>query len=302
MLQFDAIHALCAKHGCEILRNEPLSAHTTFRIGGACKAMILLPDVAAAQAVIAYLNAEGIPHRIIGRGSNLLVSDAGYDGVVLKLHGALAQKISIQPGGSIYCGAGVPLVKLCTAAAEAGLSGLEFAYGIPGTVGGAVYMNAGAYGGEMAQVLTEVEALTADGKLQTLTAADLQLSYRRSCLMETPMTVLSVTLRCQAAEKAAIWAKMNDFLARRKEKQPLEYPSAGSTFKRPAGSYASMLIDQCGLKGYRVGDAQVSEKHAGFVINRGAATYADVMAVCTHVQQVVQAQTGYHLELEPELL
>ena len=304
MLNLDALAALCRQYGAEFAADEPMSAHTTFRVGGNCRAFITLKDAQAAAAVIGFLRDGKTPFRLIGRGSNLLVRDTGYPGVVLVLGGALAEVE--EPGTpdseTVVCGAGASLKNLCLAAQSRGLTGLEFAYGIPGTVGGAVYMNAGAYDGEMSQVLESVTVLDENGEQQELPASALSLSYRHSIFMEQPQTILKAAVKLKKGDPAAIRARMQELLARRQEKQPLEYPSAGSTFKRPAGSYASLLIDQCGLKGYRVGGAQVSEKHAGFVINRGSATYADIMAVCRHVQETVKAQTGYHLELEPETL
>lgn len=292
---------LCEETGAQIQTDVPMSEHTSFHIGGACRALVTLPDAAACQKIVRRLRTDRIPFRLIGRGTNLLVPDSGYRGVVLKLGGSLAGQPVVE-GETITCGAGTSLKNLCLAALSASLTGLEFAYGIPGSVGGAVYMNAGAYDGEMQGVLTEVTFLNSDAELRTLSAAELGLGYRHSVFMEHDWLILSAKLTLQKGDSDAIRARMRELLGRRQEKQPLEYPSAGSTFKRPAGSYASKLIDECGLKGYRVGGAQVSTKHAGFVVNRGGATYADVMAVCKHVQETVQAKTGFVLELEPEIL
>ena len=219
----------------------------------------------------------------------------------MKLGGALAEEIRCADG-IVTCGAGVTLQKLCQFALDHCLTGLEFAYGIPGSVGGAVYMNAGAYDGEFSQILLSVTLLDDSGEIRTVSADELELSYRHSILMEKKWTVLTVSVVLEEGSRDEIRAKMQDLIGRRKSKQPLEFPSAGSTFKHPAGSFASKLIDECGLKGYTVGGAQVSEKHAGFVINRGGATFADIMAVCSHVQETVLKQTGFRLELEPEIL
>jgi len=293
--------ALCEQNGAQIARAEPMSAHTTFHIGGPCLALITLPDITACQNIVAYLREQSIPFRLIGRGSNLLVPDTGYTGVVLKLGGKFADPPKMQDD-CIVCGAGASLKNLCLAALNAARTGLEFAYGIPGSVGGAVYMNAGAYGGEISQVIVSAEILDETGCIRTLPREALDLRYRHSIFMERDWIILSASFRLTEGDPAIIRETMHDLLGRRQTKQPLEYPSAGSTFKRPEGSYASLLIDRCGLKGYRVGGAQVSSKHAGFVVNRGGATYADVMAVCAHVQETVRTQTGYTLELEPEIL
>ena len=293
--------AVCAQAGAVLEQQVPLSALTTFKIGGCCAALVTLPDEAAAKTVFSYLRAEQIPYFLIGRGSNLLAPDEGFDGVIVKLGGALADEIRCDDG-IVTCGAGVTLQKLCQFALDHCLTGLEFAYGIPGSVGGAVYMNAGAYDGEFSQILLSVTLLDDAGEIRTVPADELGLSYRHSILMEKKWTVLTVSVMLEEGSRDEIRAKMQDLIGRRKSKQPLEFPSAGSTFKRPAGSFASKLIDECGLKGYTVGGAQVSEKHAGFVINRGGATFADVMAVCQHVQETVKAQTGFVLELEPEII
>ena len=303
MLDLASLTALCQQNNAVLVPDEPLSAHTTFKVGGPCAALITVSDAEGLGAVRRRLRAERVPHRLIGRGSNLLVPDTGYPGVVLQLGGKLASEITCA-GDVLTAGAGVSLKNLCLAALEHSLTGLEFAYGIPGTVGGAVFMNAGAYGGDMSQVVTEVTFLDGDDTAHTVTSDQLALRYRHSVFMErTDWLILSASVRLTPGDAAAIRAKMQELLGKRQSKQPLEYPSAGSTFKRPAeDAYASKLIDECGLKGYRVGGAQVSEKHAGFVVNRGGATFADIMAVCRHVQETVLAQTGYRLELEPELL
>ncbi|MBR2406997.1 MAG: UDP-N-acetylmuramate dehydrogenase [Clostridia bacterium] len=286
------------KTGCRVREQEPLAAHTTFRIGGAAEVFAVAASAEQAAAVIQLCRKEAIPLLVLGNGSNLLVSDDGVRGVVLQL---ALNEIAINET-TVTVGAGVPLTKLCTAVCEAGLTGLEFAFGIPGTVGGGVYMNAGAYGGQLSDVIESVTALTPDGETVTLPAEELELAYRHSVFMKNGCTVISVTMKLAAGEPAAIRAAMTEYITRRRDKQPLEYPSAGSFFKRPEGCFAGALIEQCGLKGFTVGGAQVSEKHAGFVINRGGATCADVMALCHAVQERVKERFGVELEREVQLV
>ena len=300
-MNLEVLSAVCQSCGASLEQQVPLSALTTFQIGGPCAALVTLPDEAAVKAVFSYLRENQIPHALIGRGSNLLCPDEGFDGVVLRLGGVFAECIKMQDG-IVTCGAGVSLKNLCLFALEHCLTGLEFAYGIPGSVGGAVYMNAGAYDGEMSQILLSVTVLDENSEIRTVAADELALSYRHSIFMEKDWIVLTASVIPEEGSGDEIRAKMQDLIGRRRAKQPLEFPSAGSTSKRPEGSYASKLIDECGLKGYTVGGAQVSEKHAGFVVNRGGATFADVMAVCAHVQDVVKEQTGFVLELEPEII
>ncbi|MBR6107917.1 MAG: UDP-N-acetylmuramate dehydrogenase [Oscillospiraceae bacterium] len=304
MLDIQELTAVCQQCGAELAPEVPVSGLTTFKIGGPCRALVTLRDRESVRTVITYLREHQIPYYLIGRGSNLLCPDEGYDGAVLKLGGGQMQQLSLSADGTgIHCGAGVSLKNLCLFALENSLTGLEFAYGIPGSVGGAVYMNAGAYDGEVSQVISAVNAYQPDGAVHSLPKDSLDLSYRHSIFSEHPeWVILDAYFTLKKGEPDAIRARMQDLLGRRKSKQPLEFPSAGSTFKRPEGSYASKLIDECGLKGYTVGGAQVSEKHAGFVINRGGATCADVIALCEHVRETVQAQTGFVLELEPEIM
>ncbi|MCQ2417563.1 MAG: UDP-N-acetylmuramate dehydrogenase [Oscillospiraceae bacterium] len=302
MINIEELTSLCSEMGASAVPDAPVSALTTFKIGGPCAALVTLPSVTACQRIVPYLHSRGIPYTVVGRGSNLLCPDEGYAGVILKLSDDFADE-PIQEDGMVVCGAGLSLRDLCLYAQKHSLTGLEFAFGIPGSVGGAVFMNAGAYDGEFSQVTAYAEVMDAEGNVQKMDAAQLKFSYRHSVFMEQKqLMILRVAVKLKPGDSDAIDARMQDLLGRRKEKQPLEYPSAGSTFKRPAEGYASRLIDECGLKGYRAGDAQVSEKHAGFVVNRGDATYADVMAVCAHVQETVLAQKGIKLELEPEVL
>ncbi len=284
--------------GCAVQRDLPLAGCTSFRIGGPAALAVTVNDPAVLPALLRCCGERAIPWMVLGNGSNLLVSDRGFAGVVFR---PAAGEPAVQ-GDTIVCPAGTPLKQLCRAARDAGLAGLEFAFGIPGTVGGALFMNAGAYGGEMADVVKSAVAADVIG-LTTVQAGDMQLGYRHSVFMEQRCSVIvSVTLHLQPDDPAAITARMEELLARRREKQPLEYPSAGSYFKRPTGYFAGALIEQCGLKGARVGDAQISEKHAGFLINRGAATCRDVLALEEQVRTAVRDATGVCLEREVQLV
>lgn len=284
--------------GCTVKEGEPMAAHTTFKIGGAADRFVNTADVTQAALVLRFCTENRIPLLVMGNGSNLLVSDNGIDGVVLHID---ASVITVD-GTRMTVQAGASLTRACVTACEHGLSGLEFAYGIPGTMGGGVYMNAGAYGGQLSDVVQSVTALTPNGEIIELSAEQLAFGYRHSVLMEQPLFVWSVTLALQLGEPADIRLKMDEHMAARKAKQPLDYPSGGSFFKRPEGHFAGALIEQCGLKGFTVGGAQVSQKHAGFVINCGGATCADVMALCRQVQEKVQATFDVSLEREVQLV
>ncbi|MBP3435373.1 MAG: UDP-N-acetylmuramate dehydrogenase [Clostridia bacterium] len=288
------------ENGCRVQEQELLSAHTTFRIGGAAELFVTASTAEQAAQVLRLCRGTETPLLLLGNGSNLLVSDDGVDGVVLRL--AASTPGWTVSGTTVTVDAGVTLSKLCIALGEAGLSGLEFAYGIPGTVGGGVYMNAGAYGGQLSDVISSVTALAPHGEIVVLGKDELEFGYRHSVFMKNGMTVWSVTMELAAGEPTAIRAAMAEYLARRRDKQPLEYPSAGSFFKRPEGHFAGALIEQCGLKGFTVGGAQVSEKHAGFVINRGGATCADVMALGDEVARRVKDTFGVELEREVQFV
>ena len=284
------------QNNIEYKTGEPMKAHTTFKIGGAADLFITVQTVGDLRTAVIACRECGVPYMILGKGSNLLVSDDGIEGAVI-LPDGIFKELSVS-GDTITCGAGVSLSKLCTVALENSLSGLEFAYGIPGTVGGAVYMNAGAYGGETKDVCTEVTYLTPDGAIGTYSADDLAFSYRSSIFKSNDNIILSAKYTLTPDPQESIKARMDDFMERRRTKQPLEFPSAGSVFKRPVGAFAGTLIEQCGLKGKSVGGAQVSEKHAGFIINAGGATCQDVMDLVKLVQVTVKAETGYDLECE----
>ena len=291
--------------GLEVRANEPMSRHTSFRIGGPARLMALPKTAAEAKAAVLAAREVDIPPFFLGNGSNLLVPDEGVERFLIQPAG----RYSADPlnrvweeNGQLCAGGGVSLAVLANAAQGRALTGLEFASGIPGSVGGGVVMNAGAYGGEMAQVLVSVTALDLDGSIQTIPAESCGLGYRRSVFSDGQRLVLEARFQRSSGDPSAIRARMDELAARRKEKQPLEYPSAGSMFKRPEGYFAAALIDQCGLKGFAVGGAQVSEKHAGFVVNRGGATCADVLELVRQVQARVQEQTGVALEMEVKVL
>lgn len=277
--------------------NEPLAAHCTFKIGGPARLFVQPVDRAQLCRAVALCKAQGVRYYLLGNGSNILFADEGYNGAVLAIS-SMQDAVEVH-GTQLTAGAGVRLSALCKTALEHGLTGLEFAYGIPGTVGGAVYMNAGAYGGELKDVLESVTFLDDNLQLRTLPAADLAMGYRTSIFEQNPgWCILSVTVVLHRGDGAAVLAKMQELLGKRKEKQPLEWPSAGSTFKRPVGAFAGKLIEDCGLRGFTVGGAQISEKHCGFVINRGGATCADVVELTEQVKQIVKQKTGFVLERE----
>ncbi len=277
--------------------DEPMARHTTFRIGGAAEFLILPQTAEQLSLVLQEVQKTGLPLHYLGRGSNLLVSDGGVKGAVVCL--AEMNEISVE-GNRITAFAGASLSALCRTAREHALAGLEFAYGIPGSVGGALFMNAGAYGGEMSQVVVSAECMDQNGQSHHVEATQMALGYRESVFRENGWIILSATVELVKGNREEIHAKMEELLTRRKEKQPLEFPSAGSTFKRPTGYFAGALIEQSGLKGFSVGEAQVSEKHAGFLINRGGATAGEVLELIQKVRQTVHDDSG--VWLEPEVL
>ena len=292
---------LCEELNCAYLENEPMSGRTTLHIGGPADLMILPDREEQLARLLPAVREWGLPLYLIGRGSNLLVADDGLRGVVVCL-GKAFSKIERIGEDTIRCAAGASLDSVCRFALQHSLGGLEFAYGIPGSLGGAVMMNAGAYGGEMKDVLVSSRHLEPWGEIGALMGGALGFSYRRSAYTGTSRCILGAEIQLHPDDPARIRERMEELKSRRREKQPLEFPSAGSTFKRPQGNYASALIDQCGLKGRSVGGAQVSEKHAGFLINRGGATCWDMLALITLVQRTVFEMTGYRLECEVRLL
>ena len=281
-----------------IFREEPMSKHTTFRIGGNADCLLQIENAEQLSKVKKYLKTLEIPYFVIGNGSNLLVSDEGYRGVILVVSEQMSD-VKVE-GTRIIAQAGALMSKIARVALEHGLTGFEFASGIPGTIGGGVVMNAGAYDGELKQVVTCVKVVDEEGNLLELDNETMEFGYRTSAIKHSGFTAVEVQIDLQPGDKDAIKARMDELTAKRREKQPLEYPSAGSTFKRPQGHFAGALIMNAGLRGYQVGDAQVSEKHCGFVINKGNATASDVLNLMAHVQKEVKEQ--FDVELEPEVI
>lgn len=285
----------------QVTQGEELSRHTTFRIGGAADFYVEPSSHQELKNLVALCRKEAMPYFLLGNGSNLLVGDRGYRGVVISLAGKPWTDVTIREG-HVYAGAGALLSVTAKQALLASLTGFEFAAGIPGTIGGAVVMNAGAYGSEMKRVLTVVTVLTPEGEIKCLPVSELELGYRTSCILRENYVVLQAELLLMPGEEAGIRSIMEDLARQRRSKQPLEYPSAGSTFKRPEGHFAGKLIQDAGLRGFRVGGAQVSEKHCGFVINRDHATAADVLHLCEEVQKRVKEEFNVTLELEVKRL
>lgn len=297
-MDFTTFDKAVAELSCACLHDEPMSRHTTFCIGGTADRFVTVETQSQLTELISVLKKEQLPYFVIGRGSNLLVSDLGIRGAVLQLAGDFKPITLCDDGVTVKAGAGVSLMTLCKFALEHSLSGLEFAYGIPGSVGGAVYMNAGAYGGEMKDVVRSVTHLTADGETVTAKKTTLDFAYRHSRYTGSSDTILFAEFSLHPAEQSQIKAQMDELFTRRKEKQPYTSPSAGSIFKRPQNGFAAALIEQCGLKGKSVGGAQVSEKHSGFMINTGGATCQDVLDLIELVRQEVLRWTGTLLECE----
>lgn len=284
--------------GEDIFCREPMCRHTTFRVGGEAQCFIRIGNKEQLMHIIPYLQQVEMPFFILGNGSNLLVGDKGYPGVILQI-GDKMNRIHVE-GGLVIAQAGALLSQVARSAMEYSLTGLEFASGIPGTIGGGVVMNAGAYDGEMKQVVERVTVLDKHGEILELSGEDMEFGYRTSVIKNRPFIVLEVCLRLQQGERREIEQKMKELAGRRREKQPLEFASAGSTFKRPEGYFAGKLIMDAGLRGYSIGGAQVSEKHCGFVINTGKATAADVAEVIQEVQERVKEK--FDITLEPEVI
>ena len=292
----NALTAACP--ALELRVDEPMSRHISFRVGGPAALMALPKTEHEAQLCVKTAVSMGVEPFFLGNGSNLLVPDEGVQRFLIKPIPGL-NGITLD-GNTITAGSGVTLARLAMFARDNALTGLEFAHGIPGSLGGAVFMNAGAYGGEMAQVVRSVTCLTADGEIETVT--DFDFGYRHSAFADGKRLILSATMELQPGDREAITARMDELAAQRQSKQPLEFPSAGSMFKRPVGYFAGALVEQAGLKGFTVGGAQVSEKHAGFVINVGGATCSDVLELVRQVQLRVMEQFGVELEMEVRVL
>ena len=287
--------------GLELRDNEPMYRHTTFRVGGPVALMALPRSVEELSTAVSLAKEAGIEPFFLGRGSNLLVADRGAEAFLIKLAGGL-DRLELLGENSLYVGAGVTLAQAAVFALEHALTGLEFAHGIPGTLGGGVFMNAGAYDGELSQVISWADCLDESGRIQRLAGEELELGYRTSVFSRKPWVVTGARLDLTPGDPAAIRARMEDLSHRRRSKQPLEFPSAGSTFKRPAGHFAGALIQEAGLKGVRIGGAQVSEKHAGFVVNTGGATSDDILSLIRLVRDTVLEKTGVLLEPEVRML
>lgn len=280
--------------------NEPLSEHCSFKIGGPCPIFIEIDSVSTLQTIVRKFNEAGIDFLFLGNGSNMLFPDEGIDKPVIHFASEF-NKLTVN-GDRIFAQAGISLAALANAAQRAGLSGLEFASGIPGSLGGAVLMNAGAYGGEMSQVLESAELMDKHGNINTFKCEEMNFGYRHSLAMTDSLIVLSATFKLKFADKAEILAAQQELNKRRREKQPLSFPSAGSFFKRPEGNFASALIEQSGLKGFRIGGAEVSTLHAGFIINVDNASYSDVIALMEHIQKTILSKHGILLQPEVRII
>lgn len=298
MEQQEILTQLSARFRGKIKINEPMSLHTSFHIGGPADLLAIPSDREDIRTVLGFVRDNRIPLTVLGNGSNVLVRDKGIRGIVLKLGNALKEWSGAD--GSFTFGSGIALAQCSRIVGEAGYTGMEFAVGIPGSLGGALYMNAGAYGGEMKDTVVSAEILFPDGTLRICSKEELDLSYRHSALQGNGGLALSITLRVAPAEREAILAKMNELSRRRSSKQPLEMPSAGSTFKRPVGRFVGPMIEEAGLKGFTIGGAQVSVKHAGFIVNTGNATAADVLQLIAHIQKRIY--DGYQVSLQPEVM
>ena len=291
---FDYIEKIVPKEN--ILFDEPMSRHTTFRVGGPAKCLIKISNKEQLKKLVPYLHITGQKYFTSGNGSNLLVGDKGYSGIVVKLEDGKGS-VTVE-GERMKVSAGTLLARAAAEAKEHSLSGMEFASGIPGTIGGAVVMNAGAYGGEMKQIVESVEVMNREGEILVLDNDTMEFGYRTSVIKSRPFIILETALVLKKGDKEEISRKMEELAKQRREKQPLEYASAGSTFKRPEGYFAGKLIMDAGLRGFTIGGARVSEKHCGFIINSGNATAADIRDVIEEVQQCVKAKFGVTLEQE----
>ena len=298
MLNQNTLFRLKSEIAGQVRFDEPMSTHTSFHIGGPADALVIPVNLQDIRKILRIAREEQTPLTVIGNGSNLLVRDKGIRGIVLKLGNAL--KHWEQDGATFVFDSGVSLAQCCRIIVEAGYTGMEFAVGIPGSLGGAVFMNAGAYDGEMKDTVESVQGMTRAGEIKTLDRDCLDFSYRHSALQDSDAIVLSVTLRVKEGDKAAIQAKMDDFSRRRISKQPLDIPSAGSTFKRPEGRFVGQMVEQSGLKGFRIGGAEVSVKHAGFIVNADHASAADVLQLIEYIQNKILED--YNITLIPEVL
>ncbi|MBQ4546088.1 MAG: UDP-N-acetylmuramate dehydrogenase [Oscillospiraceae bacterium] len=301
VLEKTAFYKFADEHGIKYLEQEELSKHTSFKIGGPAEIFAKPASTEQVALIADFCRKNEIPLLPLGKGSNVLAPDNGIKGVTMHF-GSDFGKIILLDDETIYCEAGASLSALCKFALENELTGLEFAYGIPGSVGGAVFMNAGAYGGEIKDVILFADHVDKEGRTGRFTGEELEMSYRHSVYSGKEYFITGAAFKLQKGDRTEIKAKMDDLLGRRFDKQPMDKPSAGSTFKRPEGAFASALIDQCGLKGYRIGGAEVSTKHAGFVVNIGGATAEDVLQLIGYIQEKVKNDTGFFIEPEIEIL
>ena len=290
--------SLCQNLECEYILNALMKDYTTFQIGGPCDILVRPYDEGQVAALIQFCAVNGIRWQVIGNGSNLLAPDGGVSGVVIQIGSNFSYIRKSLKEGEIICAAGASLSAAAAFAQKEGLTGLEFAWGIPGNVGGALFMNAGAYGGEMKDIVVSADYVDGMGNARTIGFSEMQFGYRHSVFSDKDWCITKVKMQLRPGDPAEIRRTMENLMERRKSEQPLEYPSAGSVFKRPEGNYAGALIEQCGLKGRRVGGAQVSEKHAGFIVNLGDASSRDVARLIREIQNTVEEQTGYRLECE----
>lgn len=295
---YDALIQLTAEKN--VMTDEPMKKHVTFRVGGAADYFVSPESAEEVRKIILLCKEKGVPYYILGNGSNLLVSDSGYRGVIIQIYKSMSN-ISVK-GELVTAQAGALLSAIAAQAAAASLTGFEFASGIPGTIGGAAVMNAGAYGGEMKDVLAQVTVLTKDGEILVIPGEEMEMGYRTSIVAKNQYIVLEAVIRLAHGKQEEIRARMNELKEKRTTKQPLEYPSAGSTFKRPEGYFAGKLIEDAGLRGFQVGGAQVSEKHCGFVINKDQATAAEVRELIRQVSERVREHSGVTLEPEVKML
>lgn len=293
---------LAVSEESHVKTEEKMGKHTTFRVGGPAAYYVSPKSEQELADIIRLCRREAVSYCVLGNGSNLLVGDGGFDGVIVSMTGGFSYCRTDRDSHTVTAGAGASLSRVGRAALDGELAGFEFAAGIPGTVGGAVVMNAGAYGSEMKDVITSVRVMTAEGEVKVLSLSELKLGYRTSCIPENHYIVLETEYLLKPGKKEEIKAYMDDLAERRKSRQPLEYPSAGSTFKRPEGNFAGRLIEEAGLSGYQVGGAAVSDKHCGFVINKDHATALDIITLCREVETRVYEQSGVKLEMEVKTL
>ncbi len=299
MRDYSVLDQAAGRLGCVCQKDAPLAPLTTFKIGGPADRLLRVETEAQLSGLLAAVQETGLPLLVLGKGSDLLVGDRGFRGVVVQLGETFRQVRLLEDCCTLLAGAGAPLASVCTFARDHALTGLEFAWGIPGSVGGAVFMNAGAYGGEIKDVAVKVCHVDLAGKPGQLLSKELDFSYRHSAYSAGGRIITFAQLKLKPGREEDIAGKMEELMARRKKKQPYDMASAGSTFKRPKNGYAAALIESCHLKGQRVGGAQVSEKHAGFVVNTGGATCRDVLTLMEQIRETVLRQTG--VELEPEV-